>query len=923
MRTLHFVSIMLLLHNGKGQGMFDFFGFGGGMADPYGGAMVDPFMGGGGGMGGGFGAGPSAPIGPDPSLQDARLTMAEEQMAEVMGESPQSSPERQRIDRLIKQTGGQFMGDAAPLNYLVQEYLMTTPGPVPPPAPQPRQKRKQRKVKQRLGKMRNRNRQGGGQNNMNAPNMNIRPTGASMQPPAPKPTRPTGRMGNPAPYIPQRPQAPVNQAMNQGQMNQLPPANTNMYQNQAPTNTNNRAFKSQPQPYNQGFPAQPPTNNNQAFKSQPQPYNQGFPAQPPTNNNQAFKSQPQPYNQGFPAQPPTNNNQAFKSQPQPYNQGFPAQPPTNMNQAALKPTRKVFQGHSSNIQAPPAHQRQQNMNINQGNNHAPQGQQNNNNKAGTSKSTLGVAANRLKRIEGRINSVNSQLIQARQMNNMAQIADLQSQLEALNGVKQILTGGSAKSNEIKTIRGRANANTQVAPPQNKLQQNSAGPQQILRTNGPTQVPYGPPKNNNNMNNVKRKPTQVPYGPPHIGNNQNNVNNKQSQKSFGPPQISGVNNRNTQIQFGPPPMRRSNRNNFNNNPSNTNNFQERNVGGGKFAQTWRHKVSAPAKPPQSIQNPYPTANNGNAYNQGNTGLNNNHRKPPVNVNIQPYQNTGPGADPYATNNVANIQATAPYDAYPSASAPYDQRMSQQAATYDPYPSAQAPYDPGMGQQTAAYDPGMGQQAAAYDPGMGQQAAAYDPYPSVQPPYDPGMSQQTAAAYDPYPSAQPPYDSGMGQQAAPYSSQTLSYDPHAPAYQRDNLQQPMHDPYAPLGPGIGQQGMYANNAPAPNRRQQRRKQGRRRGGARRGGGRRAGARRGGANAPLATDAPIGTTVAPQLGDTKLIRGVEHIYTDADGYDTFQWIKKSLIPKSQLDHLPQAGQEQQGGQAAPAGEGAAQPA
>jgi hypothetical protein len=62
---------------------------------------------------------------------------------------------------------------------------------------------------------------------------------------------------------------------------------------------------------------------------------------------------------------------------------------------------------------------------------------------------------------------------------------------------------------------------------------------------------------------------------------------------------------------------------------------------------------------------------------------------------------------------------------------------------------------------------------------------------------------------------------------------------------------------------------------------------------------------------------------LGDTKLIRGVEHIYTDADGYDTFQWIKKSLIPKSQLDHLPQAGQEQQGGQAAPAGEGAAQPA
>lgn len=72
------------------------------------------------------------PTVPDPSLQDARMSAAEEQMAEILSETPSNNPEHQRISRLIQQSGGRFAGDAAPLNHLVEEYLMTTPGPEPP-----------------------------------------------------------------------------------------------------------------------------------------------------------------------------------------------------------------------------------------------------------------------------------------------------------------------------------------------------------------------------------------------------------------------------------------------------------------------------------------------------------------------------------------------------------------------------------------------------------------------------------------------------------------------------------------------------------------------------------------------------------------------------------------------------------------------
>lgn len=72
------------------------------------------------------------PLMPDPSLQNARISAAEEQMAEVLSETPRNNPEHQRISRLIQSSGGRFQGDAAPLNHLVEEYLMTTPGPTPP-----------------------------------------------------------------------------------------------------------------------------------------------------------------------------------------------------------------------------------------------------------------------------------------------------------------------------------------------------------------------------------------------------------------------------------------------------------------------------------------------------------------------------------------------------------------------------------------------------------------------------------------------------------------------------------------------------------------------------------------------------------------------------------------------------------------------
>ncbi|KAH3707991.1 uncharacterized protein LOC127856862 [Dreissena polymorpha] len=118
--------ICMLVHDASGQG-WDMFA-------PHGMDMFATGVG-----GGGFGMYPptaATPVQPDPAARDAQITAAEEQMAEAMSETSRNSPERQRIDRLIQASGGRFTGDAANLNYLVQEYIATSPGPSTPPPPE-------------------------------------------------------------------------------------------------------------------------------------------------------------------------------------------------------------------------------------------------------------------------------------------------------------------------------------------------------------------------------------------------------------------------------------------------------------------------------------------------------------------------------------------------------------------------------------------------------------------------------------------------------------------------------------------------------------------------------------------------------------------------------------------------------------------
>ncbi|XP_045189954.2 trithorax group protein osa-like [Mercenaria mercenaria] len=868
MMLLQIISLMLLVRTANSQGnLFDMFGFGtgmGGAADPFG--TFDPFLGAGGGLGGGMGssfgsaAAPLAPTGPDPAAQNARLTMAEEQMAEVMGESPTNSPERQRIDRLIKESGGQFTGDAAPLNYLVQDYLMTTPGSVPPPQPKQRPAGGANAGMRRQGRRRNRNRQGRRQNVGNRPNRNgnIRngPASPNRRPPSPNPTRPTGRIGKQTTYPP-RPRKTA-RPMNQGRAFQSkPPPNNRMYQGQPMNNQmhqgqppNNQIYQGQAPPINNMYQGQPPPNN-QNYQNLPPQNSQNYQGQPP--RNQMYQGQPSQNNNMYQGQPPSNqgqpskSNQIYQGQSTINNQGYKGQTKSSMYQASQPVKRRNFQGNAPTGQT-------------QGNYQATQGP-NKNNKIQPAKSRQGgpIAADRLKRIQGRINTINGQLLQARQNNNMAQVTDLQAQLEALNGVKHILTGGSSKTNnnQVKTIRGLSKTKQLQMPP-------------------PSQAP---PQNN------------VPYGPPKIN--------------------------------------RNNRNNLNNGPYN-NNFQETNIGGGKFAQTWRAETPVPTNPQQNYQ-PVPPNPQQN-YQPVPPNPRQNYQPVPLN----PQQNY----QPVPPNPQQNYQPVPPNSQRNYQPVPPNPQQNYQPVPPTPQQNYQpVPPTPQQNYQPVPPNPQQNYQPVPPNPQQNYQPVPPNPQQNYQPvPPNPRQYPYQAAgngnAYNqrnsgfnkgnpnrqwpqanvniqPYQNAGPtadpyaPYDQGINQQTAPFDAYVLPYDQ---VYNHGlNQQQPVYDPYAQTyDQGMNVQGGAANTAPAP-----RRRQGRRKGGA-----------KPAAAPPPPTPAPTGTTAAPVLGDIKLIRGEEYIYTDADGYDTFQWIKKSTIPASQLDHLPQkqAGQEQQQGQQAAATEGAA---
>lgn len=137
-------SVLAVAQHAAGQGMFDFFG--GGMGTTAG--LFD--FGFGGGHGGGHAGGVTQAN--DPAAREARITAAEEQMAEAMSETGRNSPERRRIETLIHLSGGKFGGDASSLNYLVDEYMMTTPGPETTAAPETQQTVKKAGAGRRGGK---------------------------------------------------------------------------------------------------------------------------------------------------------------------------------------------------------------------------------------------------------------------------------------------------------------------------------------------------------------------------------------------------------------------------------------------------------------------------------------------------------------------------------------------------------------------------------------------------------------------------------------------------------------------------------------------------------------------------------------------------------------------------------------------------
>lgn len=574
---LSIVIIQILLSGVAGQGAFDWFGLGGNAAaDPFGvggGVTSDPFgfgnVGGltdtflGGGVTGSFMEGGFQSATPDPvAAQDARFTMAEEQMAEVLGESARNSPERRRVEGLIRATGGRFTGDAANLNYLVKEYMMTTPGPMPPAERAAENQGGAGKRKRQRGG-RGRGRKGRGRQNQKGPrqnNMNIGGHGQNVQQPYQDPYMQGNNQGHRSnnnfdarsrKNI-QDWQTPNNQNwqtpnsnVNTGSMNG--PNNQDWHHAAVGSNTPNNWQQPYPDQHNTVQPTHPPTNapggqdpyvhsggsqskTGQRFgQSNAWSSNSNYQGPPPSTlaptqgnfnknpgppmyvNNQGpppnTRSPPQYNNQGNlnknPGPPMYVNNQGpppnTRPSPQYNNQG-------NFNKNPEPPMYVNNQGPPPNTRPPPQYNNQGNFHQNKkppvyDNSRTPQYNQMDNSppaqnnkgsrtiqepqtvnqaailpeslsttKAKTVSKQGPIAADRLRRIQNRIGSVNEQIAQAKQTNDLTKLDSLQTQLTALNGVKMILSGGRPGTNNMETLQGTpSQQNGNSAPPKRGLE----------------------------------------------------------------------------------------------------------------------------------------------------------------------------------------------------------------------------------------------------------------------------------------------------------------------------------------------------------------------------------------------------------------------------------------------------------------------
>lgn len=388
--------VIWLVHSTNGQGMFDFFGPG--MTNTAG--LFD--------FAGGF-ASPTTQA--DPAAREARITAAEEQMAEAMSETGKNSPQRQKIEALIHLSGGKFTGDAASLNYLVEEYMMTTPGPETTPKPQrrPSNKRGGRKGKGKMGGRKAGARKGGKGGRRGQQNQQRANTGQGR-----------GQQQQ------RRGRGQGNQRGQQGRRGRQQQGANQWAQDQwasPPTVANGQG--GQQQAWDQWGPTGP---DPWAQQQQQRRQQQRGAAGSGRRRNQQRWGQGQQWSGG---------NAWDVQQPAPPQHQTPAQIAEQWtqasNQVALQPTpAPVQRGQSWKGRVQPTQQSQPQTTATQAQQPPPTFRK--------STGSRSPAAQRLRSIQSRIDALQDQLLQAQTQQNTAKVNDLFGQMEALLSVKAILTG---------------------------------------------------------------------------------------------------------------------------------------------------------------------------------------------------------------------------------------------------------------------------------------------------------------------------------------------------------------------------------------------------------------------------------------------------------------------------------------------------